>query len=53
MYVKQKTGIKFALCHATCLHLTSSNDQCLVPSIITSLRPVGGKELMAYADCGL
>ena len=36
--VKQRTDVNFALRHATCLHLTSSNDQRLVPGIITSLR---------------
>ena len=38
MYVKHKTDINCALCCATCLHLTSSNKQCLEPGMITSLR---------------
>ena len=38
MLVKQRTVINFALRHPTCLHLTSSNDQSLVPGMITSLR---------------
>ena len=36
-YVKQRINVNFMLCHATCLHPTSSNEQCLVPGMITSL----------------
>ena len=36
MLVKQRVDVNFALRHATCLHLTSSNDQHLVPGMITS-----------------
>ena len=67
MYVKRRTGINFALSHATCLHLMSSNGQCLVLGMISSLCSkymtsgnhygrlitVGRKELIAYADFGL
>ena len=34
--IKQRT-VNLALCHATCLHLTSSNDQRLMPGMITPL----------------
>ena len=38
MEVQQRNGVNFALRQATCLHLTSSNDQRYVPGMITSLR---------------
>ena len=56
-------GVNFALSQAACLHLTSSNDQRLVPGTITSLRSKGmsrqadnklaGKILLHNADFGL
>ena len=36
--VKHTIDVNFALRHATCLHLTSSNDQHLLLGMITSLR---------------
>ena len=44
--------LNFALCHSTCLHLTSSNDKHLLPGMITSLRSkyMTSSYLIAYAD---
>ena len=36
MLVKHRVDVNCAVCHATCCHLTSSNDQCLVLGMITS-----------------